>query len=127
MAKKLNPLFYSFVPVLAGVAFAIAILLAKRSGTLGMSDLKPFNLASYQQDWQTLQGNQYLLNCQIDQQLDYNEGKGRILAVKLSDGSGRVAVFVPVSLQQNFEVGQRYRMRVFVRKDVLYVEAVEKF
>ncbi|MDR2983176.1 MAG: hypothetical protein LBV12_13170 [Puniceicoccales bacterium] len=125
MAKKLNPLFYAFAIPMVGIGFAAGIILARNSGKFG--DLKPFRYESYQQDWRTLQGNEYIIRGQVDQQLAYLENKGRILAVKLLDGSGRVPVFIPKSIQQNFETGQRYKMHVLVRKDVLYVEDVEKF
>ncbi|MDR2863540.1 MAG: hypothetical protein LBV54_06690 [Puniceicoccales bacterium] len=132
MAKKLDPLLYALAIPLAAVALLVAILVLKRSGSMGMSDLKEFNSTEYLRNWKTLEGNQYLLRCQIDQQLAYDETKGRMLKVKQLDGAGQaiatVAVFVPVSLWKNFETGQRYRMRVFLRdQGKLYVENVEKF
>jgi len=77
-----------------------------------------------------MQGNVYRLDCQIEQQLSFVEGKGRILAVKPTEttrGAGRISVFVPIQGGNNFEVGQRYKFKVRVSRDLLVVEELEKF
>ncbi|MDR2845292.1 MAG: hypothetical protein LBV28_04265 [Puniceicoccales bacterium] len=126
---KINPIFYAIAIPLAGLAVLLAIFFFKARGSIGDAEL--FNLNSYRQDWKTLAGNQYLVRCQIDQQLGYEERKGRILAVKLLDGTGqttgRVPIFVPAALNKNFETGQLFKMRVRVRQDgLLYAEEAEK-
>jgi len=92
--------------------------------------LSAFSVDGYRKDWATMQGNVYRLDCQIEQQLSFVEGKGRILAVKPTDtarGAGRISVFVPLNGGNNFEVGQRYKFKVRVSRDLLVVEELEKF
>ncbi|MDR2983130.1 MAG: hypothetical protein LBV12_12920 [Puniceicoccales bacterium] len=121
--KIKNTLLVAIVPLL-GVGIAVGIIVARNSGKFG--ELNPLQREAYMQNWATLQGNEYVISCQIDQQLSYREDKGRVLAVKLLDGTGRLPVLVPVSIKQNFETGQRYRFHVLVRQGTLCVEDIEK-
>lgn len=73
-------------------------------------------------------GNTYLLSVQIDSQIEWEEGVGRILAVEAEGYSSRIPVFVPDMLQQNLHVGQRYKMRANIRQGgLIYVEDLRKF
>jgi hypothetical protein len=124
MAKKLNPLIFAFALPVLGIVFLGVFALVR---SVNMGDTPPFNLDAYRQNWNTLGGNEYILRGQIDRQLGQKENKGRIISVKLLDDSGRVPVFIPTSVNQNFEVNQRYNIRVRVRGDVLYVLSMDKF
>lgn len=73
-------------------------------------------------------GNNYLLSAQIDSQIEWQEGIGRILAVETEDSKSRLPVFVPESAGKNLHVGQRYEMHVTIRKGgLIYVEDLRKF
>ena len=73
-------------------------------------------------------GNTYRLSAQIDSQIEWEEGVGRILAVETEGSRSRVPVFVPESAGQNLHVGQRYEMHVSIRKGgLIYVEDLHKF
>lgn len=73
-------------------------------------------------------GNTYLLSVQIDSQIEWQEGIGRILAVEAEGSASRIPVFVPDSAGQNLNVGQRYEMQVSIRKGgLIYVEDLRKF
>lgn len=127
---KINPLFFALgIPVVV-IVLLLAIVLPRMAGGGKFADLSPFNLDAYRKDWATLQGNTYRLDCQIEQQLAYVEGKGRVLAVKPTDvtrGSGRIPIFVPVGTGDSFEVGQRFKCKVHVNRDLLVVEELERF
>ncbi|MDR2512400.1 MAG: hypothetical protein LBD01_01165 [Puniceicoccales bacterium] len=125
MAKKINPLFYAFlVPLVGGMALVAFALVRNAS----MADLNTFSLSAYQSDWKALAANTYLLRCQIENQLGQRENTGRVLVVKLLDNTGRVPIFVPIAIKQNFETGQRFKMRIRVRENgALLVEEAEKF
>lgn len=115
--------FILAIPV-AVIVFAVILLLVRRSG---VGDADPFPFATYTRDAESLRGNTYLVRAQIDARIAYAEGKGGVFSVKLLDASaGRLAVYVPESVRRNIEVGQRYDMRVTVRRDRLVVEALEK-
>jgi hypothetical protein len=73
-------------------------------------------------------GNTYLLSVQIDSQVEWEEGVGRILAVEAEGSTSRIPVFVPDAIEQNLHVGQRYKMRANIRKGgLIYVEDLRKF
>lgn len=128
--SKINPLFFALgIPVLV-IVILLAIVLPRMAGGGKFADLSPFSVDAYRKDWATLQGNAYRLDCQIEAQLAFVEGKGRVLAVKPTDGklgSGRIPVFVPAGSGESFEVGQRYKCKVRVSRDLLVVEGLERF
>ncbi len=124
MAQKISPLYALIIPVV-GIILTGVFIVARNSGKFG--ELKNFDYATYRSNWETLQGNEYKIRGEVVQQLSQRDDKGRVLAVKLLDGPGRVPVFIPASIRQNFETGQRFRFHVYMRKDVLYAEGVEKF
>lgn len=75
-----------------------------------------------------LLGNTYVISAQIDSQIEWEEGVGRILAVEADGSTARVPVFVPDSVGENLYVGQRYKMRASIRKGgLIYVENLRKF
>ena len=128
--SKINPLFFALgIPVLV-IVVLLAIVLPRLAGGGQFGDLSPFSPEAYRKDWATLQGNTYRLDCKIEQQLAYVEGKGRVLAVKPTDdsrGGGRIPICVPAGSGDSFEVGQRFRCRVRVSQDLLVVEGLERF
>jgi len=127
--SKIPPIFYALgIPVVV-IVILLAVVLPRLAGGQ-FSDMSAFSVDGYRKDWATMQGNVYRLDCQIEQQLSFVEGKGRILAVKPTDiarGAGRISVFVPLNGGNNFEVGQRYKFKVRVSRDLLVVEELEKF
>lgn len=127
MAQKINPILYAFLIPFIGALILLSVLFLKKTGLAGAGTITPFDFAAYQQGWQSLEGNQYLVKCQIDRQINYDKSKGRLLAVRLLDPpQERVGVFVPTTLQRNFETGQKYKMHVFIHQGLLRVESVEK-
>jgi hypothetical protein len=127
--SKIPPIFYALgIPVVV-IVILLAVVLPRLAGGQ-FADMSAFSVDGYRKDWATMQGNVYRLDCQIEQQLSFVEGKGRILAVKPTDisrGAGRISVFVPLPVGNNFEVGQRYKFKVRVSRDLLVVEELEKF
>jgi hypothetical protein len=126
MSKKINPLFYVVALPIACILTLGAIVFFRK---VSSADAQPINISTYRQSWRTLNGNTYLLRCQIDQQLGYSEGKGRILKVHTLDAPTPFLVFVPVEVDgtQNFEAGQRYKFTFVLKKDLPYVKNAEKF
>ncbi len=127
---KINPLFFALgIPVVV-IFILMAIVLPRMAGGGKFASLSAFSVDAYRKDWATLQGNTYRLDCQIEAQLAFIEGKGRVLAVKPTDtkmGAGRIPVFIPAGSNESFEVGQRYKCKVRVSRDLLVVEGLERF
>lgn len=127
MAKP-NPLLLALGIPLAVILFVLVVIQGRSGGKF--ASLTPFSPETYRKDWATLQGNAYVFACQVDKQLGFVEGSGRILAVKPIDparGAGSIPVRVPAAITANFESGQRYNLKLRVRKDVLEVEDIENF
>jgi len=130
--SKINPLFFALgIPVVV-IVILVAIVAQRMGGGGKFADLTPFSVEAYRKDWATLQGNSYRLDCQVEQQLAFVEGRGRVLAVKPIEKdptrpAGRIPVFVPVGSVDSFEVGQRFKCKLRVTRDLLVVEALERF
>jgi hypothetical protein len=130
--SKINPLFFALgIPVVV-IVILVAIVAPRMGGGGKFAELTPFSVDAYRKDWATLQGNSYRLDCQVEQQLAFVEGRGRVLAVKPIEKdptrpAGRIPVFVPVGSVDSFEVGQRFKCKLRVTRDLLVVEALERF
>ena len=95
-----------------------------------------FPVAAYLASPDNLQGNRYTLDAEIDAQLEWREGVGRLLAVHpLQGGEGkndgaaaeRLPLFIADSLDANLMVAQRYRFELTVRRGgLLHVTALRK-
>jgi hypothetical protein len=122
---KVNPVLIAFlIPLVVIIAAVVLIVLRNHFH----HSLETFNVAAYQHSPNDLAGNQYNLDAQIDAQLKWDEGFGRILSVKPLDGSGRLSVFVPEQVGSDLRVGQRFHMSVLVKdKGLIQVEELDKF
>jgi hypothetical protein len=73
-------------------------------------------------------GNEYSLKAQIDSQLKWDKEVGRLIAVKTEMSRVRLPVFVPASIEQNLQTGQRYEMHVRIENGgLIYVEKLRKY
>ncbi|MGN0883747.1 MAG: hypothetical protein ACI4P6_00910 [Candidatus Spyradosoma sp.] len=122
-SKKISPLFFAFLIPVIVVAGAAALIVVRHSRG---EELSALPADAFERSPETLRGNVYSLSCAIDRQLAQSD-RGRVLAVKRLEGGGRVAVYVPPSLDRNFEIGQRFVMTVRVKDNALHVEALKKF
>jgi len=118
---KVNPVLIAFLIPLAVIVAAAVFMVARNHMH---HSAEPFDMAAYNRSASDLQGNQYSLDAQIDSQLRWDEGFGRYLAVKLVNGTGRLAVFVPDSVASEVRPNQRYHMKIMV-KDQGLIEAEE--
>jgi hypothetical protein len=90
---------------------------------------EPLPVAAYLESPDNLQGNRYTLDAEIDAQLQWKEGTGRLLAVRplSGDPASRLPVFISDSLEANLMVAQRYRFEITVRRGgLLYVNSLRK-
>lgn len=121
---KITSYAYLLAIPAAVVLFAAVVLISRRSS---VGDGAPFPYAAYMRDAESLRGNAYVIAAQIDSRLAYSEGAGGVYVVKLLDASGgRLPVFVPESVQRDIDVGQRFDIRVSVRRDRLVAEKMAK-
>ena len=103
--------------LLAGLAFYSG---CGRSG-------EPFPVHSFINAPDNLQGNRYRLEAEVDAQLNWREGVGRLIAVRPLRSDVRLPIFIADSMKANLLVAQRYRFDITVRKGgLLYVEHLDK-
>jgi hypothetical protein len=97
-------------------------------GQGGFSDAEPLPIDNYVKKPGDFLGNRYVLRAQIDEQIQWEKGLGRVLAVRV-DGSGtRLPVFVPEGVTDNLHVGQRYELQAVIDEGgLIYVEALRKY
>ena len=92
------------------------------------SALEVLPTESYMKKPSDFLGNTYALKSQIVSQIKWEKGVGRILAVRPESGGARLPVYVPDSVSQNLNIGQRYEMRVRIEEGgLIYVEALRKY
>lgn len=113
--------------IVALFAFS-SLLTLVACGRSEFSKLEPLPVGDYLRRPGDFLGNTYLLKGRIDSQIKWEEGVGRILAVKVEGSPARLPVFVPIEAGQNLHVGQIYQMRAGIREGgLIYVEALQKF
>jgi len=119
-------------PSLSGGLFVAGLILCgillSGCGKENLSGLEAFPVDDYVKKPGNFLGNTYLLSVQIDSQIQWEAGVGRIMAVEPEGSSSRIPVFVPDGVGQNLHVGQRYEMRASIREGgLIYVEDLRKF
>jgi len=122
---KVKPVLLAFLIPLIVIVTAVVFMVAR--SRLHHS-LEPFNQAAYQHSPTDLAGNHYSLDAQVDAQLRWDDGFGRMLSVKPMDGGNRLSVFVPDSVATDLHMGQRFHMNVLVKdKGLIQVEELDKY
>ena len=127
-----NKLISSFFSFLAVLVILSATGCGKKDASSNLpSNLEEFPLAFYKQNPGGLQGNQYQLKAQIDRQLGWKQGVGRLLLVQVSSSDGlvqKVPVFISEGTGPRVLPGQKFLMTVLVGADnLIIVENYEKY
>ena len=105
-----------FLPLCA----AIVLFLNFLTGCSRYIQYPDFPADSFQERPLNFAGNSFSLSAQIDSQLAWEAGKGRLLVVRDAVHGKLLPVFIPDELQgENFLVGQRYDFVVQVASDGL--------
>ncbi len=95
---------------------------------MGWGRLELFPAATYREAPGNLLGNRYEVDAQIDSLLLWEEGKGRLIAVRISGDEGRIPLFVRDEIVDSLHVGQRYRMSVTIRQGgLIEVNRLKKY
>ena len=127
---------YSIVKILfIGIILAIAVTFGgcgrNDDGSVPAGKLEVFPLAIYLQNPGGLQGNRYKTKAQIDRQLGWKPGVGRLILVQVSSDAGlarKVPFFFPDGVGPGVLPGQKFLMTVLVAEENLVtVENYEKY
>lgn len=120
-AKFKIPCFSFALPILAFCFLA-------GCGQGEFSDVEPLPIENYVKKPGDFLGNRYVLRAQIDEQLKWEKGIGRVIAVLDQTSTIRLPVFVPEGVSDNLHVGQRYEMKAIIEQGgLIYVEALRKY
>ena len=92
---------------------------------------EPFPVTVYNENAESLQGNRYQMKAQIERQLGWRPGVGKILLVQASTASGlpkKVVVYFPEELGATVLPGQKLMLKVHVGEmSLITVESYEKY
>ncbi|MDR1280432.1 MAG: hypothetical protein LBK99_06385 [Opitutaceae bacterium] len=117
----------AFISALAAAALASLV----QTGCTERGE--PLPVDTYLRSTDNLLGNRYTLDAEIDAQLNWKEGTGRLIAVRplnanaARNAATRVPVFIADALNANLMVAQRYRFEITVQKGgLLYVTSLKK-
>lgn len=120
-AKFKIPCFSFALPILAFCFLA-------GCGQGEFSDVEPLPIENYVKKPGDFLGNRYVLRAQIDEQLKWEKGIGRVIAVLDQTSTIRLPVFVPEGVSDNLHVGQRYEMKAIIEQGgLINVEALRKY
>lgn len=129
MIPRLCPRFaqkLAQVVICASSFVSLAILLGCGGGDF--AKLEELPASQYLKKPVDFLGNSYLVRAQIDSQIKWEKGVGRILAVIPEMGFERLPVYVPEAVANNIHIGQRFEMRVQVEEGgLIYVKALRKY
>jgi len=118
--------FRIFVTALAIVGLSSGLFVGCGQGSFSDAELLP--VENYVKKPGDFLGNHYVLRAQIDEQIKWEKGLGRVLAVRMENSSTRLPVFVPEAVTDNLHVGQRYEMKAIIEQGgLIYVEALRKY
>lgn len=108
------------------IALSAVSFLTACGGDRSNLELLPIN--NYLEKPGDFLGNRYMLRAQINEQLKWEKGLGRVLAVVAEGSDARLPVFVPESVAENLHVGQRYEMQAIIEEGgLIYVEELHKY
>ncbi|WPJ97976.1 hypothetical protein SH580_09665 [Coraliomargarita algicola] len=92
------------------------------------ADVEALPIRNYLEKPGDFLGNRYVLRAQINEQLKWEKGLGRVLAVLAEGSEARLPIFVPEAVGENLHVGQRYEFQVIIEQGgLIYVEALQKY
>lgn len=125
MSPRKSSLFCKVPHLIAGLCLTLAAF----TGCGGeYSNLETLPVRSYLEKPADYLGNSYTVRAQIDSQIQWEKGVGKILAVVPEGDSTRLPVFVPEAVGGNIHIGQRFEMRVLIEEGgLVYVEALRKY
>ena len=114
--------------VFAGTLLCVAALTFSSCSGGEFSNLETLSAQQFLEKPIDFLGNTYSVRAQIDSQIKWEKGVGRILAVLPEGSSKRLPVFVSEVVGDNIHIGQRFEMRVRIQEGgLVYVEALRKY
>jgi hypothetical protein len=114
--------------VLAAVGATVAVF-AMRYLNNPYRTLETFPVAKYLDDYEALTGSKYKANFQVEADLGWKEGVGRLMLFSTADDSRPIAVLVPAVVANDiyFTKGQTYTAEIEVKEGgLIYANSCQK-
>lgn len=117
-SSRLNPgLILGAVAVVAVAIFAGKSLLGKKTASFG--DVSPLRIEELLENGNSLRGNEYVVNGQIDEKLQWTSDHGQLVSVRVETPGGDefIGIEIPPEFNKlNIDTQQKYAFRVKFRQ-----------
>lgn len=122
MARRASSSFHPGILIGGVAAIVVAIiagksLLSKKSASFG--DVAKLSVDELLENGNSLRGNEYVIEGQIDEKLQWTTGRGQLVSVKVnaSGGDEFVGIEIPQQFNNlNIDAKQKYAFRVKFRQ-----------
>ena len=123
MARRASSTLHPGIIIGAIAAIVVAIiagksLLGKKSAAF--TDVPKLNVQELLENGNSLRGNEYLIEGQIDEKLQWTTDRGQLVSVKIETPGGDdfVGIEIPQQLNNvNIDIKQKYAFRVKIRQN----------
>ena len=117
-SSRINPaLIIGAVVIIVVAIFAGRSLLGKKSSSFG--DLNTLDIQELLENGNQLRGNEYVVQGQIDEKLQWTTGRGQLVSVRVQTPSGDqfISIEIPPEFNKlNIDAKQKYVFRVKFRQ-----------
>lgn len=117
-SHRINPgIILGAVVAIAVAIFAGKSLLGKKSTTFG--DMNPLSIEELLENGNQLRGNEYVVQGQIDEKLQWTTSRGQLVSVKIDTPGGDqfIGIEIPPEFSKlNIDTKQKYSFRVKFRQ-----------
>lgn len=117
-SSKLHPgIIIGAIVAIIFVVVAGKSLLRKKSASFG--DVTPLRVEDFLENGNSLRGNEYVIEGQVDEKLQWTSDRGQLVSVKVTNPGGDefVGILIPQEFNKlNIDIKQKYAFRVKVEQ-----------
>mgnify|MGYP000053030062 CR=1 FL=1 len=117
-SSRINPgLIIGGIALLAAAIFGGKALIGKKAS--GFGDVAPLEITELLENGNSLRGNEYVIEGQIDEKLQWTSDRGQLVSVRVETPGGDefIGIEIPQEFNQlNIDTKQRYAFRVKFRQ-----------
>jgi hypothetical protein len=109
--------------IIGAIAAIVVVVIAGKSllgkKSAGFGDVKPLSVSELLENGNSLRGNEYVVEGQIDEKLQWTTDRGQLVSVKIDAPGGNefVGIEIPPEFSKlNIDTKQKYAFRVKFRQ-----------
>lgn len=122
-SSRLNPgIVIGAAAAIVAAVFAGKSLVGKKSASFG--NVSKLNMEEYLENANQLRGNEYVIDGQIDQKLQWTTEHGQLVSLKVDTANGEqfIGIEIPPEFKNlNIDAKQKYSFRVKMRQSGIAV------